>query len=254
MPSVDTVRRGGTRRAIRGLAEVLLTLGVVLVLYIVYELYGTAVAARTAQGAASAALDDAWRTPPAAAPAAGEPIARLRIPAFGAGWSSTVVEGTDRSELAAGIGHYPGTPLPGEPGNVGLAGHRVTHGAPFDGLDSLRSCDAVVVETRDARLTYRVLPLASEVQAWPQERARRAECADVAAPEGVYAGLTGREIVLPTRTTVLDTVPGRPAEAPASPEHLLTLTTCHPRFSARERLVVHAVLTETSPRSTTGES
>ncbi|MDD7933899.1 class E sortase [Actinomycetospora straminea] len=239
---------------IRGLAEVLLTLGVVLVLYVVHELYGTAVTARSAQASASAALDDAWRAPVAAPPVVGEPIARLRIPAFGPDWSYAVVEGTDRPELAAGVGHYAGTPLPGQPGNVGLAGHRVTHGAPFDGLGTLRSCDAVVVETRDARLTYRVLPLASEVRAWPRERARRAECADVAAPEGVYAGLTGREVVRPTETSVLDTVPGRPAEAPASPQRLLTLTTCHPRFSARERLVVHAVLTETAPRSGREES
>jgi sortase A len=87
---------------------------------------------------------------------------------------------------------------------------------------------------------YRVLPDAA------------AACDGVGAPSGPYAGLTGREVVPPTRTDVLAPVPGRPDLVPDEPARLLTLTTCHPRFSARERLVIHAALAETVPKSVRG--
>src|SRR6185312_11348388 len=143
--------------------------------------YGTALAADQDQEAASAELDRIWAAAPArapepvvppqpatapqpsgptpqdptadAAPAGtagryGSPLARLHVP-----WRErpyTVLEGAGQDVLARGPGHYPGTALPGEVGNVALAGHRVGHGAPFDPAGTLVSCDAVVVETRDA--------------------------------------------------------------------------------------------------------
>ena len=67
-----------------------------------------------------------------------------------------VVEGTDTESLRKGPGHYPETPLPGEPGTVAIAGHRTTYGAPFRNLDKLKHGDMIVVDMPDHRYVYRV--------------------------------------------------------------------------------------------------
>jgi sortase (surface protein transpeptidase) len=85
--------------------------------------------------------------------------------------------------------------------------------------------------------------LPDEVATWARDRGERSTCTDVPTPSGDYLGVTGRDVVLPTQTDVLDTVPRHPTVNPEQPERLLTITTCHPRFSARQRLVIHAVLT-----------
>jgi sortase A len=85
---------------------------------------------------------------------AGDPIGRLRIPRIGV--SAVVVEGTATGDLSKGPGHYPATPLPGEPGTVGVAGHRTTYGAWFRHIDRLRPADAVQLTMPYGRFTYRV--------------------------------------------------------------------------------------------------
>ena len=67
----------------------------------------------------------------------------LRIPKFGKDWEKPVVEGVGEDDLARGIGHYPQTQLPGQPGNFAIAGHRVTHGSPFRKLLELQKGDQV---------------------------------------------------------------------------------------------------------------
>jgi sortase A len=84
----------------------------------------------------------------------GDPLGRLRIPRIGV--SAVVVEGTATSDLSKGPGHYPATPLPGEPGTVGVAGHRTTYGAWFRHIDKLRPGDTVELTMPYARFTYRV--------------------------------------------------------------------------------------------------
>ena len=115
-----------------------------------------------------------------------------------------VVEGVDAESLKKGPGHYPGTAPPGGDGNFAVAGHRTTYGAPFFHLDKLERGDEVLVTARDGTVyMYRV---------------RRSE------------------IVLPDATWTVAPDPlgnGRPT---------LTLTTCNPRFSNRERLIVFAQL------------
>jgi sortase A len=86
--------------------------------------------------------------------AAGDPLGRLRIPRIGV--SAVVVEGTATADLSKGPGHYPATPLPGEPGTVGVAGHRTTYGAWFRHIDRLRPGDAVELTMPYGRFTYRV--------------------------------------------------------------------------------------------------
>lgn len=66
--------------------------------------------------------------------AVGDPLAVLEIPRFGDDWKWAMVEGTEESQLDRGPGHYPGTPLPGDAGNVGVAGHRAGHGSPVHRL------------------------------------------------------------------------------------------------------------------------
>lgn len=129
-----------------------------------------------------------------------EAFAIIRVPSIERlkdGWA--IVEGVSRTDLKNGVGHMPTTPLPGQPGNSVVSGHRTTYGAPFHEFDELSAGDIIEVETGLGVHTYEV-----------------------------------REtiIVRPTEIWVTGEREGA----------WLTLTTCHPRFSSRRRLVVFAEL------------
>lgn len=208
----------------RAAGALLVVVGLVLGGAVAWQVWGTNVPAAAAQQQAAADLVVRW-TEPEPGPVdvvLGEPIARLEIPRIGGSW--TVVEGVGDAELAVGPGHYPGTAGPGEVGNLAIAGHRVGHGAPFLRLDELRACDDIIVTGRDATFRYRVLP-------------QPGETAPCALPD---VGLPGQQIVTPDRGDLVLPVPGRPGVE--ATDAVLTLTTCHPRYSARQRLIVHAVL------------
>src|SRR5207248_8660049 len=85
----------------------------------------------------------------------GNPITKISMPAADLK-PTVVVERTGASALRAGAGHYPNTPLPGEEGNVAIAGHRTTYGKPFSNLDRLTVGDDIVLETPIGRHVYRV--------------------------------------------------------------------------------------------------
>lgn len=217
----DLVRTG-----LRGIGQTLLTVGFVLLLFVVYELYVTDILAGRAQDELSDELRDEWDgaggTPAPVTPVEGEAFAFLHIPGLGAGWNRAVVEGTGADDLEQGPGHYVGTALPGQPGNFAVAGHRVGRGSPFLEIDELRPGDPIVVETSDAWYVYRVL-------------------GDPATGEFTTGPVPGQHIVSPSEVSVISPTPLAPAEAPPSGAYL-TLTTCHPEYSARQRLIVHAVL------------
>ena len=210
-----------------GLGQTLVTAGLVLLLFCAYVLWFTGVRTAREQAELGDQLARTWALPePVAAvsetrrprgqralPALGQAFARISAPRLGRDWSWVVVEGVTPADLQKGPGHYPGTALPGEVGNTVISGHRTTYGAPFNDLLELRDGDAVVVETQTAWVTYRV---------------------------------TGREVVAPSAVEVTLPVPGRPGVRPT--ERLLTLTTCHPEYSARERLVVHGVQEQVAPK------
>lgn len=144
--------------------------------------------------------------------AEGHALTRLVIPKIGI--DVVVVEGTSPSALRAGAGHYPATPLPGEIGNVAIAGHRTTYGRPFHSLDNLAAGDDIILHTPIGEHTYKVvdpLPGARRVGPEPQ------------------AGF----VVRPSDWTPIANTPDA---------FTLTLTTCHPKGSASQRLVVRAVL------------
>ncbi len=84
----------------------------------------------------------------------GDPVGRLRMPSIDR--SYVVVEGTDLGTLRKGPGHYPKTPLPGEGGTVGVAGHRTTYGAPFRTVDKLKPGDTMEMDMPYGRFHYRV--------------------------------------------------------------------------------------------------
>jgi sortase A len=103
-------------------------------------------------------LEQALAKPPprviARRPLKGDAVGRIAIPSIGV--SRFLVEGTDTVSLRKGPGHYPSTPLPGEPGTTAIAGHRTTYGAPFRRLDELERGDRVFVDMPYGRFVYRV--------------------------------------------------------------------------------------------------
>jgi len=222
------VSRGAelVRTGLRGVGQTLITLGVIVLLFVVYELQVTGVVAARAQDRLGDELARSWSEvprQPVPPPAEGGPVtlpvetpdlggafARLHVPALEGYEPKSVVEGVSVEDLKqGGPGHIPGTALPGEVGNVVLSGHRTTYGAPFNRWDELAPGDLVVLETRDGWFTYRI---------------------------------TGSQVVLPNAVEVTFPVPGDHDATPT--RALLTMTTCNPEYSARERLIVSAELTE----------
>lgn len=230
------------RTAVRGVGEVLITLGVVVILFAAYELYGTGVATAAAQHDLRNGLRKQWaaqgrvpvKTPTptsTATPSPGAPtptpsatpkgsasidgIAILHIPRLGKGWEPrVVVEGVSPADLREGPGHYPDSAQPGQIGNFSIAGHRATHGNGFFYLNKLRDGDRIIVETRTQWFTYDV---------------------------------TGSERVTPDKVEVVAPVPDRPGVTPT--KAMLTLTTCDPWWDSTHRLVIHAALAGTRKAS-----
>ncbi|GLY70908.1 hypothetical protein Atai01_75270 [Amycolatopsis taiwanensis] len=237
----------------RALGELLITAGLVVLLFVVYELYVTGLVSAGKQADAASTLEGDWAKGRQPHPELidGRAFAKIYIPSFGADYHFTIQQGTDDKSLGIGPGHYKGTALPGEPGNFAVAGHRVGKGAPFNDLDLLSSCDAIVIETQTDFFVYRVLPYADEIATWSTGKGRDPKCAPVSTlrtntPDGgPYGQTVGREVVNPDQVQVIAPVPHKPADVlpPAQQVALLTLTTCHPQFSDRQRLIVHAVLT-----------
>lgn len=247
-------RRGERARGIvRVVGELLITLGLVLLLFVFYEVYVTDWFSAREQRAAGQRLRDRWeRRPvgqPPSPPVDGDGFAELYIPALGQDFRYTVLEGTDARTLSQGPGHYGATAMPGERGNLAIAGHRIGRGAPFGDLDRLVACDSMIVETATEWYIYRVLPMREQVVGWNPDADPR--CGGVAPIGGPYTGVVGREIVRPERGEVIFPVPGRPPQALPREQQtrLITLTTCHPRFSAQQRLIVHGVLVKRYPKA-----
>jgi sortase A len=231
------------RTVVRGTGQTLITLGLVVLLFVAYELWVTNLFNARTQHKLGNTLAKEWEdgddplvgseggAPGPAKPGdkisripLGKGFANIYIPKFGLDYVYTVVEGTTPDDLNLGPGHYVGSALPGQVGNFAVAGHRVGKGSPFLNLDKLSAGDAIVIETKSFWYTYRVLPLTG---GGPSNFA----------PTGV-AKIPGMEIVAPTDVNVIRPVPGSTAKAT---QRLITLTTCHPKFSAKQRLIIHGV-------------
>jgi sortase A len=225
------------RTLLRGIGQLFITLSLVLLLLAVYEVWFSSLMNHRTQKDLTTALQTQWDngddptvgTTPARpgekvrSIPLGDGFALIYIPDFGADFVFTVVEGTGAGELDKGPGHYVGTALPGAVGNVAIAGHRVGKGSPFLNLDKLRAGSAIVIRTKSYWYTYRVV-------------GDPGSTADAVSA----LGFPGREIVDPSDVGVVAPVPDKPGATPT--RRLLTLTTCHPKFSARQRMVIHAEL------------
>lgn len=207
------------RRVTGVVGELFITAGVVVLLFVGYQLVWTNVQADRVASAKADSLEKAWAddepSDPEIAPDLndGDAFAILRIPRLGERYRVPIVQGVSLDDLASGVGHYPDTAMPGEIGNFSVAGHRATNGEPFAFLDQLAEGDAVVVETGTTWYTYEV---------------------------------TDEYIVPPTQVGVILPVPNEPgAEARQA---LMTLTTCNPRWASYERLIFHAALADELPK------
>jgi sortase A len=211
-------------RGLRIFGNTLVLLGVLLLLFVAFQLWGTGILQARSQSALrsqinhelpkTAARAAAASTPTSvpsgppvtvpvvAPPAIGQPVGVIQIPSIGL--NQVIVEGVADAELSKGPGHYPGTPLPGELGNVAIAGHRTTYGHPFYSLNAVAKGDRIILTTPQGVFTYRAL---------------------------------SQQSVAPTDVAVLDDSSGA----------MLTLTTCTPRYSAAQRLVLLAHLTSSKP-------
>jgi sortase A len=196
-------------RVAAGIGRALVGVGLLILLFVAYQLWGTDISASRAQDR----LRQQWQhqlreagqgqragsdQPQAAtAPAEGMPIGVIQIPRIGL--DKVVVQGTGETDLQEGPGHYSGTPLPGQLGNAAIAGHRTTYGAPFYNLNEMSPGDPILLTTRQGSFRY----------------------------------VTTRSFVVdPSDTSVI---------GPTSFAQL-TLTTCNPRYSAAQRLIVQARL------------
>ncbi len=216
----------GGARIVRRAALVCLALGALLLSFVAYQLWGTALyehhaqavltqeltthlgvkpeTGPEAQSAAKLPTGPALRTllsqtaPTAAAPALNQPIGFMSIPRIGM-TDDAIIEGAGEAQLQQGPGHYAGTSLPGEAGNAAIAGHRTTYAHPFYNLNLMQPGDLVYIQTAQGLFAYEV---------------------------------SYSKIVPPSDVSVLD-----PSTLPE-----LTLTTCNPRYSATTRLVVVALL------------
>ena len=225
------------RSVVRAVGKVLLTFGLLVLLFVAYQLWGTGLYQARAQSDLKAKFDrqvshqtktnpttlgntstagpnpsapggTATTTqPPAAqlAPGDGDPVGIIKIPKIGV--DQVVVEGASVPDLRKGPGHYPESPLPGQLGNAAIAGHRTTYGAPFGDLDQLSKNDGISIQTLAGTWHYVLTDDPFPVR--PDQT----------------------EVLLPTIES------GQQIAT-------LTLTTCNPKYSASQRLVVKARLTE----------
>ncbi len=247
------------RFVLRGVGQTLITFGLVILLFAVYEVWITNIFAHRAQHKVAQALQKEWENgvDPLALPGSGaraiplgSGIAVLYIPRLGRDYHFAIVQGStvpDDSQLEKGPAHYADTQLPGKVGNFAVAGHRVGKGEPFLNIDKLRAGDAVIVETKSYWYVYRVLgqPAGSD----PQDN-----MAEIPVKGNDPVQVPGREIIDPSDGQVLLPVPSHPEYTIADARvALLTMTTCHPKFTASHRMIIHAQLDKslTLPNSAT---
>lgn len=209
----DVLARRGGQRIVSALSIVALLFGVGLFAYpFATDIYGNLLQGRLRSEFGSPQYVKEYREGKIAL---GEDLTKLVIPKIRV--NVLVVQGTTPAALEAGAGHYVNTPLPGLPGNVGIAGHRTTYGRPFFHLNEMGPGDIVELFTPFDEYIYQVTPS--------------------------FDGQANPHPVLPTDVSVL-----------AQPRHgsYLTLTTCNPPGSAAQRLVLRLVLIKTIPLSSSG--
>jgi sortase A len=218
------------------LGELLITAGVFVLLFLGWQVWLNDIIEGAAQDHQAQQLGQSWKTSASSAPSStaspkptdpGAPIVAtapgnaqtfgiLYVPRFGSTWERPIAQGVGVADVldAIGVGHYPGTAMPGAVGNFAIAAHRHAYGGGFENLHLLHVGDHVYVGTKDGWYEY-----------------------------------TFRDIqyVKPTQVNVLQPVPMEPGVAPV--DRILTMTTCNPFFSTAERMVAYATFDTWFPYS-----
>jgi len=218
------------------LGELLVTVGVLVLLFLGWQLWWNDAIMAGQQSRAASDLSARWleearatrgdADPPApgdpgppvvdtADHADGEAFAVMYVPRFGADSQRRIAEGTGLNVLNStelGVGHYPGTQMPGEVGNFAIASHRSAYGGGMHEIEQLQLGDAIYIQTGDGWYTYRFRDL---------------------------------EYVTPETVEVLAPVPHHPDMAPT--DAIITLTSCNPLYSTAERIIAYGVLESWRP-------
>jgi sortase A len=228
------------RQVLGAVGRALVTVGLLLLLFVAYQLWGTGLYTAQAQNdlqdqfheqqraatTSTTTTPTATTTPgsddptvstpttlaPFAAPPEGDVVGRILIPKIGI--DKWVVEGVNVDDLRKGPGHYPSTQMPGHEGNSAIAGHRTTYDHPFGDLDQIGVGDEIRVVTLQGDFHYKV---------------------------------TEQRVVDPSEVSVLDPTPD--PERAGHQLATLTLTTCNPKYSAEQRLIIKAQLQLTADQT-----
>nr|WP_275901994.1 class E sortase [Brevibacterium zhoupengii] len=218
---------GPVRGTIRTFGELCITAGMVLILFVVWQLWWTDIEANRDNEQLADKLAQDWQNQDPNElpddpdePVVADPVEKnnafgiFYIPRFGDDYYRTVAEGVDLEPVLnrMGVGRYPNSAMPGEVGNFSIAGHRVTYGKPLNQIAQLRPGDEIIVQTKDGFYTYT---------------------------------FRNFDIILPDAVEVLAPVPSEPKFK--GKDRILTMTACNPMFSARERYVAYAELTDWTP-------
>ncbi|WP_022887550.1 class E sortase [Glaciibacter superstes] len=218
------------------LGELLITGGVLVLLFLGWQLWWNDMILANSQTEAATEISQDWieedraargddEPPPdpanygdpvvAVAPAEDDPFAVLYVPRFPEGYHRTIAEGTSMDVLNSevlGIGHYPGTQMPGEVGNFAVAAHRSAYGGGMNRINELQVGDAIYVQTADGYYTYRFRDL---------------------------------HYVQPSAVEVIAPVPNVSGVAPT--DRIITLTSCNPLLSTAERIIAYGVFESWQP-------
>jgi sortase A len=196
MAVTPIAKQGILTRVLDVVGRTMIAAGLLLLSFVAYQLWGTGVAEQRAQ--TTLAAD--FRSQRPAIPVVSGLVGRINIPSIEL--DKFVVAGVSTEDLKRGPGLFLGSPLPGQLGNVSIAGHRTTYGAPFGRINEVKKGDRIVLETTSGTFTY----------------------VSIGTPKIVPA--TAIEVVKtkdPTKAT-------------------LTLVSCHPKWTSAKRIIVMATL------------
>lgn len=243
-------KRGGALRiGVRTFGELCITAGLILLLFVAWQLWWTDIGADKNNSELAHSLAEKWhregpsqdksdnrdkaddkagtpaqrdatggfgRLPTTKAPSFATAFGIMYVPRFGNDYFRTIAQGTALDPVLdeMGLGHYEGTVMPGRRGNFAVAGHRTTYGKPLNKIADLRPGDKIIVETKAGWYTYT---------------------------------FRNFNIVLPDHVSVIDPVPDAPKVKPT--DRFMTMTACNPMYSARERYIAYSVLTGWTPSS-----
>ena len=190
---------GRISRLLDALGRTMIVAGLLLLSFVAYQLWGTGIAEERAQDE----MATQYVQPQPVEPQFGGLVGRISIPSIGI--TKYVVAGVRLKDLERGPGLFPGSPLPGQKGNVAIAGHRTTFGAPFSRSNEIQDNDKIILESRDGTFTYRV----------------NGEPRIISATDVAVAKTTNPDIAT------------------------VTLVSCYPKWTSTQRIIVVATLDST---------